>query len=87
MLFRSLCFAVFTYDVEEKLQNIKAKSLFLGTTGYLFYYPEKDLLPLKDLVKDSKVRVFESSKKNYYDDADNSEIIQEALSFLEQFKK
>jgi len=85
--FKSRNDCILTYDVEEKLQNIKAKSLFLGTTGYLFYYPEKDLLPLKDLVKDSKVSVFETSKKNYYDDADNSEIIQEALSFLEQFKK
>ena len=83
--FRNDC--ILTFDVEDKLQNIKAKSLFLGTTGYLFYYPENVLLPLKDLVKDSKVRVFETGKKNYYDEADNSEIIQEALSFLEQFKK
>ncbi|MBQ6350568.1 MAG: hypothetical protein IJI42_06530 [Methanobrevibacter sp.] len=85
--FKSRNDCILTYDISEKLQNIKAKSLFLGTTGYLFYYPETDLFPLKDLVKDSEVRIFETCKKNYYDEADNSEIIQEALSFLEQFKK
>ena len=83
--FRNDC--ILGFDVENKLQNIKAKSLILGTYGYLFYYPENDLLPLKDLIKDSGVRVFESSKLNYYDDADNSEMIWEIISFLYQFKK
>lgn len=83
--FRNDC--ILGFDVEDKLQDIKAKSLILGTYGYLFYYPENDLLPLKDLIKDSRVRVFESSKVNYYDDADNSEMIWEIISFLYQFKK
>lgn len=85
--FKSRNDCILDYDVEDKLQNIKAKSLFLGTTGYLFYYPEKDLLPLADLVKDSTVRLFETSKENYYDDADNSKMIHEIISFLYQFKK
>lgn len=75
-----------SYNVEDKLQNIKAKSLLLGTTGYLFYYPEKDLLPLENLVKGSRVRLFETIKENYYDDLDNSDIIQEIISFLYLFK-
>lgn len=78
--FRHDC--ILGYDVEEKLPNIKAKSLFLGTTGYLFFYPEIDLIPLENKIKNSKVRVFESSRENYYDEADNSDLIQEIISFL-----
>ena len=84
--FKSRHDCILGFNVEDKLQNIKAKSLLLGTTGYLFYYPEKDLIPLENLIKDSKVSVFETSKENYYDDADNSEIIKEIISFLYQFK-
>ncbi|WP_407423729.1 hypothetical protein [Methanobrevibacter sp.] len=84
--FKSRNDCILGFDVEDKLQNIKAKSLLLGTTGYLFYYPEKDLLPLGNLIKDSMIRLFETSKENYYDDPDNSQIIKEIISFLYQFK-
>lgn len=84
--FKSRNDCILSYDVEDKLHNIKAKSLILGTKGYLFYYPEKDLLPLENLIKGSRVRIFETIKENYYDDLDNSDIIREIISFLYQFK-
>lgn len=79
--------SILRYDVEDGLSNIKAKSLFIGTTGYMFYYPENDLIPLGDMVEDSKVCLFESGRKNYYEEADNSDIINEIISFLKQFRK
>ena len=44
-------------------------------------------LPLENKIKDSRIGVFESSKENYYDEADNTELINEIISFLKQFKK
>ena len=84
--FKSRNECILGFNVEDKLQNIKAKSLLLGTKGYLFYYPEIDLLPLENKIEGSQVRVFETCKENYYDEADNSEMIQEIVSFLNQFK-
>ena len=78
--------SLLNYDVEDKLGNIKAKSLIIGLSGYLYVYPN-DIFPLRDLIKDSQVKMLESKKEHYYDDVDNSELFSEMLSFFEQFKK
>lgn len=84
--FKSRNDCILTYDVEDKLQNIKSKALILGVEGYLFFNPEKDVVPLEKYIDDSKVVVFSSKKENYYDEDDFSDIVDEIISFLEQFK-
>lgn len=76
------CFLV--YDVEDKLHNIKAKSLLLGIEGYLFFDPQKDLVPYEDIIENCTVKVFRPIKENYYDEDDFSDIGFEIISFLEE---
>ena len=75
------------YDLEDKLSKIKAKSLFVSTNDYYFDF-EMDLMPIKELVKDSIVLKQDSVKEDYYyKEEDYAPIGKEVLSFLEQFKK
>ena len=75
------------YDLEDKLSKIKAKSLFVSTNDYYFDF-EMDMLPFKELVKDSIVLKQDSVKEDYYyKEEDYAPIGKEVLSFLEQFKK
>lgn len=84
--FKSRNDCLLEYSVEDKLENIKAKSLIFGVKGYLFFN-YKDLLSLDNFIESSKVVLFESKRENYYDDEDYSELISEVVSFLKQFKK
>lgn len=85
--FKSRNDCLLKYDVEDNLHNIKAKSLILGIDGYLFFNVQKDMLPLENLIKDSKVLVFPSRTENYYEEEDYEDMGLELVSFLKQFKK
>ncbi len=78
---------ILNYDIKDKLPNIKTKSLILGIEGYLFFNPEKDCVPLEDLIEDSKVVIYSPKTESYYDDGDYSDMGLEIVSFLSQFKK
>lgn len=78
---------ILEYDVEDKLSDIKAKSLILGTPGLAFSNPEKDILFLENSIKDSKVILFEYEPENYYEESDYSQVGEELISFLELLKK
>ena len=83
--FRNDCFLEF--DVENKLGNIKARSLFVSTNDNYFNY-ELDILPFKDLVPDSIVLKQEDRKENYYfEEKDYAPVGEEVIAFLMQFKK
>ncbi len=83
--FRNDCFLEF--DVENKLGNIKAKSLFVSTNDNYFNY-ELDFLPFKELVPDSIVLKQEDRKENYYfEEKDYAPVGEEVIAFLMQFKK
>ncbi len=83
--FRNDCFLEF--DVENKLGNIKAKSLFVSTNDNYFNY-ELDVLPFKELVPDSIVLKQEDRKENYYfEEKDYAPVGEEVIAFLMQFKK
>jgi homoserine O-acetyltransferase len=83
--FKSRNDCLLEYDVYDKLSNIKANSLIMGTDGYLYFNAEKDILPLKDVIEDSKVVSF-SDKQDIYGDEDYSDIGFEVASFLKPFK-
>jgi homoserine O-acetyltransferase len=74
------------YDLENQLCNIKAKTLVLGISGYLFFSPEVDALPLDDLIKDSEVHVLDSKTRNYYEKEDFSQLADKIFPFLDQFR-
>lgn len=75
------------FDVVDKLPNIKAKSLFLGTNNN-YFHSELDTKPFKELVKDSIVLIHEDTKEDYYfENKDYASISEEVISFLNQFKK
>ena len=80
--------SILQYDIEDKLCNIKAKSLIIASTRTDGYFdPETDTLPLKDLIKGSEVLIFDSKMENYGDMEDYSTIGEAVLDFIEQFKQ
>lgn len=80
--------SILKYDVEDKLSNIKAKSLIITSNKENGYFnPELDTLPLKDLIEDSTVFVFELNLNDLTYEVDYSGIGDEVLLFLEQFRK
>lgn len=83
--FRNKC--ILNYDVEDKLSNIKAKSLILGIKGNILFNPITDgFTPINDKIKDCTVKVFDSTKEDY-ETGDFTEVFDEFASFLKQFKK
>ncbi len=75
------------YDVMDKLSNIKAKSLFVGTNDNYFNF-ELDMLPFEELVPNSIVIKQEDKKENYYfEEKDYAPVGDDVISFLSQFKK
>ena len=82
--FRNDC--ILRYNLEDKLSNIKAKSLIIGMDGYLFNNVETQVIPLEDLIENSKIIVFHSKRDSYYEEEDYSELLFELHSFMRQFK-
>jgi homoserine O-acetyltransferase len=75
------------YDVVDKLGNIKAKSLFVGTNDNYFNF-ELDMQPFEELVPNSIVIKQEDQKENYYfEEKDYAPVGEDVIAFLEQFKK
>jgi len=83
--FKSRNDCLLRYDVFDKLKDIKAKSLIMGSSDYLYFNNDNDILPLKDIIEDSRVLVF-SDKENFYDEHDYSDMGSEIISFLKQFQ-
>lgn len=75
--------AILYYDVEDKLSNIKAKSLILSPFDDLYFTPEFDTVPLKNLIDDCEMVVLstneEKSRQIYH-----NELISALISFLKK---
>lgn len=79
--------AILEYDVEDKLDRIKAKSLFISTENDIYFTPKFDLDPLKKLVKDSKI-VLLNTEFDFGDDYKEYRMAEEDIgNFLKQFKE
>lgn len=78
--------SILGYDVEDKLKNIKAKAIIFTSTDDIYYDPEFDALPLKNLIKDSTVVLLDLSE-NLREYEDFSIFIDYLNKFLEPFKK
>lgn len=53
---------VIEYDVEDKLQNIKAETLIFGHTDDIYYIHEYDTLPADNLIDHSEIILLDSLK-------------------------
>lgn len=83
--FRNDC--ILNYDAEDKLSNIKAKSLILGIRGFSLFDPENDVVPVGNIIENSTIRIFDSKREDYYEKEDYSKLFRELGLFLDQFKK
>ena len=73
------------FDYKDKLPNIKAKTLILGNADESYYSYRYDSLPVKELVEDCEVILFDSVRTPAgYDD--HSEINEHLKKFLTDFK-
>ena len=77
--------SIIEYDVEDKLKNIKAETLVVSSNRDMYYTPDFDVLPLKDLIKDCKILIFES-EDDYVDYEDCSIIEEDFSTFMEDMK-
>lgn len=73
------------FDVVDKLPNIKAKSLFIGTNNN-YFHSEIDMIPFKEFVKDSEILIENSAQSDYYFKQEDYVFIgDKTISFLNQF--
>lgn len=78
--------AVLNYDVEDKLENIKAKSLIISPSDDMYFTPEFDVGPLKGKIENLKTFIYDS-KIDYVHNDDFSIFDDLLVEFLEEFKK
>lgn len=78
--------AVLEYDVEDKLKNIKAKALIISSKNDMYYSPDFDVLPIEELIENSKILLLEPSA-DYTAYEDYPLIEDELNNFLDSVKK
>lgn len=78
--------SILGYDVEDKLSDIQAKTLVISPTDDLYFSPEFDTLPLKELINDCELYLFDLHIDNL-NNIDYAKFIETLSPFLEQFKK
>ncbi len=77
--------ALLHYDVEDKLSNIKAKILVVGTSGDIYYSPKLDIYPLEDKIEHVETYVFNGEEHLFnYDYSKFADIFKK---FLKEVKK
>ncbi|WP_407377339.1 homoserine acetyltransferase [Methanobrevibacter sp.] len=77
---------VLNYDVEDKLGNIKAKTLLLSPRDDIYYTPELDTIPAQKLINGAQVFIYDS-KRDYTDEEDFSLFTDVLIDFLKDFEK
>ncbi len=77
--------ATLNYDVEDKLSNIKAKTLIVSTSEEIYYSPEFDTYPLKDKIENLEIYIFDAQDFVY--NYDYSLFVNLFREFLEEFKE
>lgn len=76
--------SVLRYDMEDKLHNIKAKTLVISASNDIYYIPEFEICPLKDSIEDFQYYVVDSDE--YFNDDSHSKVGKVLHDFLEEFK-
>lgn len=81
--FRNDC--VLNYDLEDKLENIKAKTLILSPSDDIYFTPEFDVYPLKDKIENLEIFIFDSQDFAFNDDY--SIFVDVFRNFIDEFKR
>ncbi len=76
--------AMLNYNVEDKLTNIKAKTLIVSDSEVGYYSPEFDTYAIKDKIENLSIFTFDG--KNFTFSDDYSLFFDLFLEFLEEFK-
>lgn len=77
--------AVLSYDVEDKLSNIKAETWVTATSTDIYFSPEFDAYPIEDKIEHVKITLFDAEDFVYNDDY--SIFVEQFKEFLKEFKK
>ena len=77
--------ALLDYDLEDKISNIKAKTLITNSSEDCYFSPESDVYPLKEKIQNLEIYIFNAQEYVYKDDY--TEFIDLFREFLEEFKK
>jgi len=77
--------SILNYDLEDKLSNIKAKTLVIAPKDDLYFSKEFDILPLKDLIADCEIQIFDLSDEYYEGNIDFAEFSNILYGFLKNF--
>ena len=77
--------ATLNYDVEDKLSNIKAKTLIVSPSEDIYFSPEFDVYPLKGKIENLEIYMFDAQEFVYK--YDYSSFVNLFRDFLEEFKK
>ncbi len=77
--------ALLKYDVEDKLSNIKAKTLVIAPSDDIYFIPEFDLDPLKDKIENLEIFIF--NVQDFIIDEDQSVFYDVSERFLKEFRK
>lgn len=78
--------AILDYDLEDKLSNIKAKTLVVGPEEDMYFSKKYDIIPLKNLINDCRIE-FVNFKRDPFSNIDYSNLIEIFDSFLNAEKK
>ena len=76
--------AILNYDVEDKLTNIKAKTLIVSDSDSDYYSLEFDTEPLKDKIENLNIFIFDG--KDFFFSDDYSLFFNVFKEFLEEFR-
>lgn len=76
---------IIEYNMEDKLENIKAPVLIFSPTDDIYFSPEFDTIPLEKLIKNATIVLFETDD-DYAEYVDHAPLIEEVQKFLEKIK-
>lgn len=79
------CEYLLNYHIEDKLSNIKAKTLVVTASEDIYYSPEFDVYPLKEKIENLEISIFDAHKFVYQ--YDYSEFVNLFREFLKEFKE
>ena len=76
---------ILTYNIEDKISNIRAKTWIATPSDDIYFSPETDAYSLKDKIENLNITVFNAEDFAYNDDY--SIFVDPLREFLEEFKK
>ncbi|MCQ2970512.1 MAG: alpha/beta fold hydrolase [archaeon] len=79
-----LCDCLLEYDVNDKLSNIKAKTILIAIEGQFLVNVEKEVLPLENAIDDVEVMVIQLDEGEF-DNGESYSSVFKIFSFLNEY--